>query len=153
VGDGFHLARLVGGRLAGRSFNMTKAVTHRGAYAVRLERDSVCAADDLTAPNAMYLSVATTTSLSDAMNLINDMDYLPRIAGGKATWVAMTNRPLAVIAQEWAEPRFLVGFETPLGDLVAKDGIIFFRYFEQNPPEDVFRAHCSGLSSSSPFIL
>lgn len=135
-------------RLAGQ-FGRARPQRSARKQVVRLERDAVCAWDDMLGPIVGRVSVEKTASLADALKLVKDSDFLPRIVDGKATWVAMASIPLAVVAQEWAEPRFLVDPATPLADLVGKEGKLFFRYFEQNNPEAVFQAQRGGSSGST----
>lgn len=64
--------------------------------------------------------------------------YLATVAGGQATWVLVGGgRALAVVAQQWAEPRYLVDPATPVG------GSLLFRYLQQRDPEQVY----AGLAS------
>jgi hypothetical protein len=60
--------------------------------------------------------------------------YLPRIAGGKATWSIASNIPVAVLAQQWTEPRV---FTHAPGELDASEGVLrlHFNYHAQMDPQ------------------
>ena len=74
-----------------------------------LWRDSVCAGDDCDAPHELALAVGAD-SLGSFIKRFLAAGYLPSISGGNATWILKTerhtDRALAVIAQQWAEPGF-----------------------------------------------
>ena len=74
---------------------------------------------------------------------------LAGIAGGQATWIVQAGgyggQPLAVVAQQWAAPRFLA----PTGETVerffsGRDLRVFFRYWCQADPLAVFDALAAG---------
>jgi hypothetical protein len=67
--------------------------------------------------------------------------YLASIAGGKATWSAVSGVPLAVVAQQWKEPRAVPWDEVPLSRLEQRGGAyyIHFNYHVQRDPEDVLQ--------------
>jgi hypothetical protein len=74
---------------------------------IHLTRDSVAAGDDIDAPHHHSISVPTSTSALSLVQSVLEQRYLPRIAGGKATWVISSHEPFAVCAQEWASPEVL----------------------------------------------
>lgn len=41
----------------------------------------------------------------DVVAAVIQEGYLPKISGGKATWVVSSREPFAVCAQEWTAPR------------------------------------------------
>ena len=69
-----------------------------------LTRDSVAMGDDVYAPHLHRARVLGDTPL-ELVNAVLQLGYLPKIAGGKAVWVASSNEPIAVCAQEWADAR------------------------------------------------
>ena len=101
-------------------------------------RDSVCAGDDCDAPHELSISVPRDVSVLQVAERFGG--YLPSIQGGKATWILEGRRPLAVFAQQWSEPRFLVAPESPFVSLVDLDATphLQFRYWCQVDPERVF---------------
>lgn len=75
---------------------------------ISLERDSVCAADDCLAPHNKKLENKKIIKLSDLVNRIIEINYLPKINGGKATWVLTNNKaPVAIIAQQWKHCKYI----------------------------------------------
>lgn len=103
-------------------------------------RDSVALGDDVDAPHERVFSFPDSLSPLQVIGRIVADGYLARIAGGKATWSAVSGFPLAVIAQQWAEPRRIPWAEPSLSDLEQQDGIyrIHFNYHVQRDPEVVF---------------
>jgi hypothetical protein len=106
---------------------------------ILLSRGSVCAGDDVDAPHSTTISLPDTMPLLEALSVISNSGYLARIAGGKATWSAVSNVVLAVLAQQWSEPRALSGAYSQLEQLNFQDGRlrIHFTYHGQQDPETV----------------
>ncbi|MFY9983332.1 MAG: hypothetical protein WAM44_05420 [Chthoniobacterales bacterium] len=110
-----------------------------------LWRDSVCAGDDCDAPHELALAVGAD-SLGSFIKRFLAAGYLPSISGGNATWILKTerhtDRALAVIAQQWAEPRFLVAADADVLLYInrsAKEPHLYLRYWCQVDPETVFQ--------------
>jgi hypothetical protein len=80
-------------------------------FAMRIERSGVHASDD--APSKQ-IEVHSRATLREIVASAVANGYLPSISGGKATWVVESRGglPIAVCAQQWAEPLFLVPAET-----------------------------------------
>lgn len=104
-----------------------------------LTRDSVAAGDDIDAPHQRVLKVADDIDVAGLVTRIATARYLPGIAGGKATWSVLSRRPLAVIAQQWPEPRLLSPFLCALSELdLAGDELrVHLVYHAQLEPETV----------------
>lgn len=67
-------------------------------------------------------------------------EFIPgNIQGGKATWSVVTSIPIAVIAQQWAEPRLLPMIDGRVEKLANTDGNIriHVNYHAQIDPEIV----------------
>lgn len=107
---------------------------------VTIERDSVCAGDDIDAPHARTIRVRPDCTLGEVLDSIRDTRYLAGISGGLATWIVESNRPLAVVAQQWDSPRFLVAPETRFVDCANLNAgrALYFHYWCQADPEVVF---------------
>jgi hypothetical protein len=106
-------------------------------------RDSVCLADDVDAPHEIRLPIEGEESLGSVTERVLQTCYLPRIAEGKATWIVESgSRALAVIAQQWSRPRFLVSPEEAAVSYVDHDAEwhLSFRYWRQADPEEVYGA-------------
>ena len=72
--------------------------------------------------------------------------YLASIIGGQATWIVEGTRPLAVVAQQWTAPRWLVSPELPATSLAKSGGAPDFEvlYWCQVDPERVFECLRTG---------
>lgn len=58
----------------------------------------------------------------------------------------MADRPLAVVAQQWDAPRFLVDASRPISSFAA-DGrgvSLMFRYWKQHDPDHVYEELAAG---------
>jgi hypothetical protein len=106
-------------------------------------RDSVCASDDCDAPHELGLATREESLRSLAARL-SRQSYLASIARGRATWILETHRKggraLAVFAQQWSQPRFLVDPELPVVSYIEHGATphLYFRYWCQVEPERVF---------------
>ncbi|MDR1228735.1 MAG: hypothetical protein LBK55_06920 [Azoarcus sp.] len=109
---------------------------------IYVSRGSVAAGDDINAPNSESLSVPDGTGLREIVQDIAQSSYLPQIAGGQATWSVTSNIPVAIVAQQWAEPRMLNTLKLDRPDeLDRSDGVLrlYFNYHAQIDPETVYK--------------
>jgi len=96
--------------------------------------------DDCDAPHEWELCVEGMSLRSFTDHMLRTF-YLPTIAGGRATWILQTDRragrPLAVLTQQWPQPRFLVNADVDLFTYVTPDAKphLFLRYSGQVEPE------------------
>lgn len=111
-----------------------------------IERDSVCAGDDCDAPHRVSIQVPSESTLAQVLDVIQSRGYLAQITGGRATWIVEADRPLAVMAQQWKTPKFLIASETRIAACQTNDGSrsLFFRYWCQVDPDRVFDCLESG---------
>jgi hypothetical protein len=112
---------------------------------VTVDRMSVAAGDDAV-PHARLIDVPPDRRLSDVVNDLVEHHYLASIVGGRATWILVAGqRPLAVLAQQWAEPRYLVDSAQPISSFGTTDGVsLMFRYWLQRDPDHVFAELAAG---------
>jgi hypothetical protein len=103
-------------------------------------RDSVAMGDDIDAPHEWTVRLAGNATVADLVTKILRKGYLARIAGGLATWIVEGRQPVAVLAQQWSEPRWLVDSHTPASTLRRETGRANFeiRYWCQVEPEQVY---------------
>jgi hypothetical protein len=103
-------------------------------------RDSVCAGDDGDAPHAREIDVPGPFDAATLVRAVVAAANLPSITGGQATWCVASLVPLAVVAQQWAEPRMVSFFPPKLGDLDTDGETVrlHFSYFAQCDPEAVY---------------
>ncbi|GGT53505.1 hypothetical protein [Actinomadura citrea] len=112
---------------------------------VEVDRGSVAAGDDVL-PHARRFDVPPETSLGDVVAGLLERRFLALIAGGRATWILVADRPLAVVAQQWDEPRFLVDASGPISSFGDDGGRVslMFRYWMQHDPDHVFAELAAG---------
>lgn len=68
-------------------------------------RDSVAAGDDIDAPHEIKIPVEEGASVADVVAKVISTRYLPRISGGRATWIVeASSQPIAVLAQQCKPP-------------------------------------------------
>jgi len=104
---------------------------------IELTRASVCAADDCDAPHAKLMTVPDDTPLEELARIVQ-RDYVPgNIAGGEATWSLVADRPLAVLAQQWREPKLVRQLPLQLAELKGQHGSVklHVNYHAQVDPE------------------
>ncbi|MEV7773823.1 hypothetical protein [Kitasatospora sp. NPDC086791] len=91
---------------------------------ILLTRDGVAAGDDADAPHAEVLLPDGLDLPAALVALGLPRPRLPLIGGGRATWVvrAADGTPLAVLAQQWPEPRPLPAGLGPLAELAEPTG-------------------------------
>ena len=103
-------------------------------------RDSVCAGDDGDAPHARTLELPDDMTHENLVRRVVEAVRLPSIIGGNASWCVSSGIPLAVIAQQWDEPKLLHFIPPKYAELdVSGDTIkLHFSYFAQQDPNVVF---------------
>lgn len=107
---------------------------------IHYTRDSVAMGDDVYAPHEIEFDLSSAATLEDVIHKIKAMSYLPKIYGGKATWVLYNgSTPLAVIAQQWEQAKIFDCRDLAIQKLFLKEEVnLFFRYYAQQDPNDVF---------------
>ena len=112
---------------------------------IKVARDSVAMGDDCTAPNAREFEVEQNSTLADFCDLIIKNYYLPSIWGGEATWVlTFQNQPIAVLAQQWGSPKYLVDSSETVSSYMNRlidppHYHFWFDYKCQKDPEKIYR--------------
>ncbi|MFE0171361.1 hypothetical protein ACFWZ2_03525 [Streptomyces sp. NPDC059002] len=108
---------------------------------VHLTRDSVAMGDDAYAPHAETMELPDGMPLREAVTAVGKGRYLASIAGGAATWVLTgADGPIAVVAQQWNEPRLLhSGPSAPTSPATDERAVHWhFRYLAQRDPDAVY---------------
>lgn len=104
---------------------------------VNVDRSSVAMGDDAY-PHAQRVEMSEGSTIAEAVASLRIRKFLAHIAGGRATWLLEVNgRPAAVIAQQWAEPKFAIDPSTELGSL-GPEVSLMFRYRAQIDPDDLY---------------
>jgi len=102
-------------------------------------------------PHDIDFSVTEEETVECVAGRLIAASYLPSISGGKATWILETNSaPLAVIAQQWPQPRFLVEPGRRIGADVGS-GDLYFRYWCQVDPDLVYECLRDGKALPDMF--
>ncbi|MDA1360978.1 hypothetical protein O1R50_15210 [Glycomyces luteolus] len=104
---------------------------------VNVDRSSVAMGDDVYA-HAETIDLPESSTIAEAVAYLRQRRFLAAIAGGRATWLLEVNgSPAAVIAQQWAEPKFLTDPSDTLGSFGSEVSLMF-RYRAQIDPDDLF---------------
>lgn len=112
-------------------------------------RDSVAAGDDFDAPHEIKLYLEECASVAHVVAELTSIGYLPSISGGRATWIVEAgSQPIAVLAQQWSEPRYLVPAAQPMTPLIGNPVRCHIRlkYCRQTDPDSVLEC----LKNGSP---
>lgn len=75
---------------------------------IKLTRDSVAMGDDINAPHFLEIEIEATWTITEILNYIVKIDYLPKISGGKATWSVAIYEPIAILTQKNPEKPLLI---------------------------------------------
>lgn len=75
---------------------------------IKVQRDSVCAGDDINAPHEKIFKVEENWKVVDLLNYILSENYLVKIQGQDATWSVAGPHPIAVISKQWDKPRMII---------------------------------------------
>jgi len=102
-------------------------------------RDSVAAGDDFFPPHERRIKAEGDETLETILEKILAIHYLPSIIGGQATWIVVGKSPLAVIAQQWSKPYYLVEPVAYIEELIDRtsDHDLEFKYWCQVEPNEV----------------
>lgn len=105
----------------------------RPTLRIRVTRDSVCAADDVEAPNEKYVEIHSFTEPDAFIQAVTTAYGMPIIQGGRAAWVVLLNGDkIGVVAQEWNAPRATVR------ELQFRESNeVFLRYHAQTDPRSL----------------
>lgn len=100
---------------------------------VIFERDSVCAGDDVFAPNPMEYSFEYPPFLSELLSQTVVEKYLPSVCGAKTYWSVMCGGEKAAEVEHNSSPtsRAIIRHLRP--DSVQQIEKVFFRYEKQEP--------------------
>ena len=106
---------------------------------ILLTRESVAMGDDADAPHHCEMTSADDVSLPVIIKAILQSKYLASIAGGQATWTVMSSIPIAIVAQQWAEPKMLMPVPSLSSLNFSSNTLsIHFAYHVQQDPNWVY---------------
>jgi hypothetical protein len=104
---------------------------------INVDRSSVAMGDDVS-PHAETVDLPESTPIAETVAYLRIRKFLAYIAGGRATWLLEVNgKPAAVIAQQWAEPKFAIDPSDTLGSF-GDEVSLMFRYRAQIDPDDLY---------------
>jgi hypothetical protein len=117
-----------------------------------MTRDNLAAGDDLDPPHGKLIKVPDRPNALEIFEEVLRPPYLPRISGGRATWVVSSREPFAVCAQEWPAPK-PIKLKRPT-EWLLRDGKalrLHFSYIAQVDPNVVVDALscCSSMQRLS----
>ena len=92
--------------------------------------------------NSLEIEVKEDWKITEILNEVLRINYLPLIFGGKATWSVAYDSPLAVIAQQWSTPKY-IGSSVPqfpfsINNKYKGFNKLHFNYHAQDDPELVY---------------
>jgi hypothetical protein len=115
---------------------------------VNVDRSSVAMGDDAY-PHAETIDLPESSTIAEAVAYLRQRRFLATIASGRATWLLEVNgSPAAVIAQQWAEPKFVTDPSDTLGSFGSEVSLMF-RYRAQIDPDDLYDTLEEGEASHS----
>jgi len=105
---------------------------------LHVDRDSVAAGDDLES-HAKRFTFAEGMAIEESIKRIVASGYLPQIGGGKATWSVSSGAPIAVVAQQWSEPKYVSWQPVDTSKLRRLGSVVGlrFNYHAQRDPDVV----------------
>lgn len=106
---------------------------------VYIERTSVSMGDDMDAPYKKEFEIPDGTPIDWIVKNLISSGYLPLIAGGHATWSVFSNVPVAIVAQEWLDPKILPLLSMNKLDFRDSNLWIFVNYHAQINPDIVYK--------------
>ena len=108
---------------------------------LQLTRSSVALVDDMDAPHLEEVNLPDEVTVEEIATWIVENRYLPQnIQGGKATWSLVSNRPIAILAQQWDKPKLLWRCPDSLKGLNFANGVLraHLHYHAQQDPDVVY---------------
>lgn len=98
---------------------------------VVFERDSVCAGDDVFAPNSMEFSFEQPPSLSELLSQSVVEKYLPSVNGAKTYWSAICNGEKVAEVEHGGSPISRIIIRDLRPNSAPQIEKVFFRYEKQ----------------------
>jgi hypothetical protein len=104
-----------------------------------LTRESVSMGDDAF-DHTLEIEISQDWNISQILESIVKMNYLPKIQNGQATWSLSYNKPLAILAQQWNEPKIICNADFPYPNSTKYINIekLHFNYHAQLDPSTVY---------------
>ena len=108
---------------------------------VRINRDSVCAGDDVEDHDEMR-RYEPQMKFGYVVQSILNSGFLPIYEGSNAAWIIVVDdKPIGVASGKWLKPKFTINPDTELRSVcVAQPSIIYFQYNCTEDPDILFNA-------------
>lgn len=119
---------------------------------ITLNRDSVCAGDDMEV-HKTSIDLEASATLDTLIEKLQGVAYLANVSGGEATWIiCASGKPIGVAAQQWSHAKLTVPGDSTVGQVLAGDEPeLSFRYWCQQNPDLVFEHIKQGKALPSRF--
>ena len=106
---------------------------------LHLTRDSVAIGDDIDAPHFKEANIDGETTSLDLAKEIQGMRYLANIGAGEATWSIVAAIPIAIVAQQWEEPKLVTHENPTLRELAKGEDLlkVHINYHCQEDPDEI----------------
>ena len=103
---------------------------------ITLIRDSISTRDDCV-DHTLVIEVEIDWKIDQILKKVIDLNYLPKIYGGKATWSVAFDKPIAIIAEQWWAPFLICEKDYPYQgtDKFKNIDKLRFNYHAQDDPE------------------
>ena len=104
-----------------------------------MTRDSVAIGDDINAPHSKQVEVDGEVTSLDLAREIQAMGYLAIIGSGEATWSIVAGKPIAIIAQQWEDPKLIQNENLTLRALANGEDLlnVHINYHCQEEPDEI----------------
>lgn len=110
---------------------------------IEVDRQSVAMGDDMWS-HAERIEVPDEATLAEVVDQLVARPFLAFIAGGRATWILeVDGKAVAVVAQQWDEPRYLIDGSRTIRSF-GEGASLMFKYWKQNDPDEVFEELAAG---------
>jgi len=100
---------------------------------ITFERDSVCAGDDVRAPNSKAIQFDEPKLLSELCGGEVTQKYLPVVSGVKTEWSAIVDGSVAAKIWHSCIDDRVIEIELVVPDTVVSTQRVYFRYVGQEP--------------------
>lgn len=99
---------------------------------VIVQRDSVCAGDDVTAPNEIRFWLSDEAKIKEIFSELTAKDYLPTIAGFNESWRAeVCGNAVCTFNKNIGKPDYIIDSDNQISSFKNFDGTasVFLTYY------------------------
>ena len=108
---------------------------------VRIDRDSVCAGDDVEAHDELR-RYEPQMKFGYVVQSIIISDFLPIYEGSNAAWlISVDNKQIGVASGKWEKPKFTFNYDVELSSVcTGNPSTLYFHYHSEGEPEKLFES-------------